>query len=784
MARANNQPLPALLHAPDVRARPLVKSLSNGQAAHRAALWNATHPWWLAALLAGVLTLMQPGPLGVIPRLDQRAFELLSGLAHGSVEAASLAAGLLLAVLPLALMGWLAARFPMALNGRWLLALALTPYGLAALGLALARHWLPPTSAAMGWVVGWALWRARHLRDTRAALQQARGQADATLRAITDAVFTVDAAHHVHLMNPVAASLAAPANSTPRSHRHDDRLITELLSLTEQDSHRLHGAITTCLLEQRVIHVAQPLTLSSGAADSTPPWAPTTVPPLRGRERWGARRRPHQRLLRVTASPVFDGGKAAQRAVVVLSDVTESVLASARLQHDASHDPLTGLPNRISLDESFTQAMLRARRAGRHLALLFIDLDRFKRINDSLGHHHGDTVLKQVARRLRERMRSEAPEATMVRWGGDEFVVLVEDDGDGTQAQALAYQLMNAVSHSIELDELDVHCSCSIGLALAPLQASTLDALLTLADLGMRRAKLHGGGRMEFSASHAATATGAPPWTRDVLNLETRLRHALDNDELELHYQPQLDVVRGEPVGLEALLRWRQADGVVWSPGQFLDVAEESGLILDIGAWAIREATRQLGRWRLAGLMLLPVSINVSARQCLDRRLVQIVSAALAAEGIPASLLKLEITETTAMTDVEQVMLLLAELRALGVGVAVDDFGTGYSSLAHLQRLPIDQIKIDQSFVRDIANDRHGAAIVRATIALAHELGVPVVAEGVEHESQLRFLTLHHCDIAQGYYFARPLNHEATSAYLHAARRPADNDGQPVLTFG
>lgn len=647
-------------------------------------------------------------------------------------------------------------------RGRWLLPLALVPLGLSMMALLLSHQWLPPAAATLGWLLGYGLSRAAHLQATRQDLLRARGHAAATLRAISDGVITVDAQHRVLFMNPVAWRFA---RTSPQISPREDAgmVVTQLIRMSEADQRRVKDAIDTSLYRRAVVQVSQPVEVNTLVGS---------------------------RLVRVTASPVIGrqdseatptGPTPPEGSVLVLNDVTDSVRAAERLQHEATHDALTRLPNRVTLSQQFTQALDQARQGEHTLALLFIDIDRFKRINDSLGHREGDAVIQLVAERL---ARACGPETPIVRWGGDEFVALVPDNSTLQPSSDTAQRIIESVAQGIDLADMHIHCSCSIGIAVAPAQGESLDILLTLADAALRRAKLHGGGRFEYCSPAASRLPNAPSWTRDVLTLETRLRRALVEGSLELHYQPQLDVASTEPVGFEALLRWRQSDGILWGPAQFLDVAEESGLILDIGIWVIREATQQLARWSRAGVPVLPVSINVSARQCLDRKLVQVVSEALTAEQIPASLLKLEITETTAMTDVEQVMQLLHELRALGVGVAVDDFGTGYSSLAHLQRLPIDQIKIDQSFVRDIANDHQGAAIVRATIALAHELGVPVVAEGVEDETQLTFLTLHRCDIAQGFYFARPLSGEAAGDYLRQAQRDGGMVTQPMLALG
>lgn len=430
--------------------------------------------------------------------------------------------------------------------------------------------------------------------------------------------------------------------------------------------------------------------------------------------------------------------------------------AEAARQRVVTHDALTGLPNRSALCERLQQAVREAADGRRRVAVLFIDLDRFKRINDSLGHRQGDRVLLSLAARLQGCLQDRD---TLARWGGDEFVALLDDArgseiDDRDRVAGRAAQMIEAVTRelhieSAEIGAIDVACGCSIGIAMTPDDGLSADTLLAMADTAMVRAKAHGGRRYEFHAR------GMRAWTREWLALETRLRHALDEDAFVLHYQPQVDLRSGRVAGLEALLRWRQRDGTLWRPARFLPVAEDTGLILSIGTWVLREAIGQLARWRAEGLPLVPVSVNVSTRQCLDRRLVQVVAHALAEHRMPASLLKIEVTESTAMADLGQLRSLLAELRSLGVQVSMDDFGTGFSSLSHLRNFQVDQIKIDPSFVRDIRRDANGAAIVCATIALAHGLGLPVVAEGVESEEQMAFLAEHGCDIAQGYLYAQ-----------------------------
>ena len=642
-----------------------------------------------------------------------------------------------LGAVPLALMALMAVgrRSRDAKRGRLreLAMLLLVPAPLVIAGLLLVSLsiWVPVTAATLACMMALLLWRAELYRHTRQALQRMRGQADAALRAIADAVITVGPDGRVRYLNPVAADLAGRIPEQARGGH-----VSALYALPVEDRQRLNEALQDCLSHRLPARLAAPVRIVTGDGE---------------------------RLLRICVSPVMDRQERVEGAVLALSDVTDVVSAAQRLHFEATHDALTGLPNRVLLADRLSHAMAAARRSGRSVAVLFMDLDRFKRINDSLGHRQGDTILKTVARRLLNGCRAND---TVARWGGDEFVIVLEDVESRDAVAVVATKLIETVSQDVALDGIEVQCSCSIGIALAPQDSTDADALLAMADTAMYRGKSQAGHRFEFYAADMNA------WSREWLALETQLRQALGRGEFELHYQPQVRVSDGQAIGLEALLRWRTASGELVLPGRFIGVAEESGLILPIGAWAIEAAALQLAQWRAESVPVLPVAINVSARQCLDRSLVKQVAGVLGRTGIPAGLLKLEITETTAMADVEHVVSLLEDLQALGVGLAVDDFGTGYSSLAYLKRFPIDQIKIDQSFVRDITQDPNDAAIVRATIALAHGLGVPVIAEGVETGEQARFLAQHGCDMAQGYFYARPLDAQGATAFL-AAQSPA-----------
>jgi diguanylate cyclase (GGDEF)-like protein len=453
------------------------------------------------------------------------------------------------------------------------------------------------------------------------------------------------------------------------------------------------------------------------------------------------------RQLRVGISPLRNAEKQPDGAVIVVHDVTDAVASATRLQFAATHDSLTGLPNRVLFQERLALALARVQRLDSRLAVLFLDLNRFKRINDSLGHRLGDQVLQVVATRLGAICRSTD---FVARWGGDEFVVLMEDITSAEAVGLAAAKLVAALGEDIEADGLRLASSCSVGIALAPQDGTDIDQLLARADSAMYHAKAQPDAGFHFYSAELKV------WTREYLALEVDLRHALQEEQFVLHYQPQFDLRSGSLVGHEALLRWQRSPQELVQPNDFIGVAEETGLIVDIGAWVVGRVAQDLAATLAARRPALPVAINVSARQCMNRNIVQVLRKALRDTRIPASLIKLEITETTAMNDAAGVVELMQEIRALGVRIALDDFGTGYSSLSYLQRLPIDELKIDRSFVQHLATDSDDGAIVRATIALAHELGILVVAEGVETATQQQFLAAQRCDMVQGFLYGRP----------------------------
>jgi diguanylate cyclase (GGDEF)-like protein len=420
-----------------------------------------------------------------------------------------------------------------------------------------------------------------------------------------------------------------------------------------------------------------------------------------------------------------------------------------RFRHLAYHDPLTGLPNRALLHDHGARALGRARRGNNHVAILFIDLDRFKTINDSLGHSVGDALLKEVSLRIRQTVRDFD---TVARMGGDEFVVLLTDLHDPASAGSVAQHILDSLSKVTVIDGHELHVTPSIGVSLFPDDGNDFSELLKYADSAMYRAKENGRNGYQFFTNEIDTLAHGR------LTLENGLRRALENEEFELHYQPQIAIEGGAIVGTEALLRWRHPQRGLIMPDEFIPVAEDSGLIIPIGEWVLRTACAKYAEWRRIGLPPIRLAINISARQLRQKNLAQMVREVLTEHGIRPADLELEITETSLVQNTDGAAVALRELKALGVMLSLDDFGTGYSSLSYLRRFPIDVLKIDRSFVRDISTDPSDAVLVRAIIDLAHSLGMTTVAEGVESSTQLYFLRSHHCNFAQGYFIGKPID--------------------------
>jgi diguanylate cyclase (GGDEF)-like protein/PAS domain S-box-containing protein len=450
----------------------------------------------------------------------------------------------------------------------------------------------------------------------------------------------------------------------------------------------------------------------------------------------------------VNGEPVFDEHGQFQGYRGTGTDITSRKMTEKRIQHVAQHDVLTGLPNRSLLQDRLSQAVAYSARTGRAVWVMLIDLDRFKFVNDSMGHRAGDVLLMTIAARLRSALRDID---TVARLSGDEFVVILSEHDAERLTPDIVQRLMDAIAQPVILGSKEFFVTCSIGVAVYPTDASGTDSLVEQADIAMYRAKKLGRNNFQFYT---------PAMNEEAMErvrIESALRNALERDQFVLHYQPQVDLASGQIVGMEALIRWQHPELGVVAPSRFISVAEETGLIVPIGAWVMRTACHQNKLWQDAGLGRLRVAVNLSARQFGAPDLLADITAVLAQTGLDADCLEIELTESLFMSDVTLAVEVLHGLKSLGVNLSIDDFGTGYSSLSYLSRFPIDVLKIDRSFVSDIARDASDAAIVASIIALAHNLKLSVIAEGVETAEQLDYLRRHGCDEMQGYYFSRPL---------------------------
>ena len=458
-----------------------------------------------------------------------------------------------------------------------------------------------------------------------------------------------------------------------------------------------------------------------------------------------------------SVSPIHDRHGAVTGAVMVFHDVSAARAMTLKMSYLAQHDSLTDLPNRVLLNDRLNEAINLSSRYRRKLAVIYLDLDHFKHINDSLGHVVGDRLLQSVARRLFACVRSSD---TVSRLGGDEFVVLLWEVRHAQDAALTAIKILETLRLPHHIEEHALHITASIGIVTYPDDATDAETLLKRADLAMYHAK--DAGRDSFQ--YFKLEMNARAIERQTV--EENLRHAIERNELALHYQPKLDLVTGKVIGAEALIRWHHPARGMIAPKTFISIAEDSGLIVPLGRWVLREACRQARAWQVSGLPALGMSINVSSVELRSPGFVAGLRATLIDSGLEPRLLELELTEAVLIDDSRSIAAVLREVKHIGVRLALDDFGTGYSSLTHLKRFPIDALKIDRSFVRDLATDSKDASIVTAMIGMGRNLHMQVVAEGVETRQQLEILRDSGCHQAQGYYFGRPVPSERFSRHL------------------
>jgi diguanylate cyclase (GGDEF)-like protein/PAS domain S-box-containing protein len=559
-------------------------------------------------------------------------------------------------------------------------------------------------------------------------LYVAQARAEITLNSISDAVISTDMSGNVDYLNISAEHMTGWTRDEARS-----RPIHEVL--------RIVNAVTRK-------HERNPVELVLQQDESMGMNAETILVRRDGREI----------AIEDSASPIHDWDGRICGAVVVFHDISATQAMSLKMAHLAQHDFLTGLPNRVLLNDRIAQAIAMARRRGAHLAVLFLDLDNFKNINDSLGHAVGDKLLQSVARRLAGCVRDSD---TVSRQGGDEFVILLAEDRRAEDAALAAEKILAAMALPHALGELELHVSTSIGVSVYPADGQDADALIKNADTAMYHAKEKGRNNYQFFRNDMNIRAVE----RQLI--ESQLRRALDQQEFVLHYQPKVNLTTGEITGVEALIRWQHPEWGTVLPERFIPVAEDCGLIVPIGRWVLREACLQAQRWENAGIKPVSVAVNISSLEFRRKDFFDSVRAALDDIGLDPHCLQLEITESILMRDVDTSNAILRQFKNFGVQLAVDDFGTGYSSLSYLKQFPIDVLKIDQSFVRDIDPDQpDNGIIVSAVISMGTSLHQRVIAEGVENQRQLDFLRARHCDEAQGYLFSRPLAADKFTALL------------------
>ncbi|HEX7465240.1 MAG TPA: EAL domain-containing protein, partial [Usitatibacter sp.] len=462
-------------------------------------------------------------------------------------------------------------------------------------------------------------------------------------------------------------------------------------------------------------------------------------------------------------TPLVDAQGKVTGFASLVHDVTERLNTERTIHYMAHHDALTGLPNRRLMQDRLNQAIMSARRKQRHVAVLFLDLDRFKVVNDTPGHDTGDFILKDVARRLSSCVREGD---TVSREGGDEFVMILPDLERPEHARVVADKILKELIRPVEIGGHEIHVTPSIGISHYPNDATDVHQLLKHADNAMYQAKDAGRNTIRFFTNDLNFLLSKR------LEIESRLRRAIDNEEFFLRYQPQVELATGRISGMEALIRWNDPQKGEIFPKDFIFVAEELGLIVPIGEWVFRTACRQLRQWEQDGLPPVTISINISPRQFMSRRLVSTLLAIVREIGANPRYIELEITETMIMRNVEQSIETLSQLRSVGMQVAVDDFGVGYSSLGQLKRLPASSMKIDRSFIMNVPEDSSSGSITEAIIAMAKRLKLRCIAEGVETRAQLEFLRANHCEAFQGYLFSRPVTALEATAMLKAQAAP------------
>ena len=587
--------------------------------------------------------------------------------------------------------------------------------------------WYPPIAAMVTIILGYLLWTWRRLKWTVNELAREKHQALVTLHSIGDGVLSLDGSGRIRYMNPMAESLTGWTTGEASG-----RPLGQVVRLEDERQGRdLTPVIEQCLRE------VQPSTVQVDALLTNRDGRNLTV--------------------HASAGSIHDEQGRNMGVVLGISDLTETRFMAEQLAFYTTHDALTGLPNRTLLKDRLEQAMARAGRNSRRVAVFYVDLDYFKKANDILGHSGADQLLRETASRLQA---VEQEGMTVTRLGADEFVVLLEDVDETSGIEQVAREMLAVLQDPFFIEQQKVQLTASIGVSLFPEDGQQVEQLIRHADIAMNQVKESRRNDFQFFSDEMHD------WIRERLDLEKQLQQALENDELVLYYQPQIRLSDGRLIGVEALLRWESSERGFVSPARFIPIAEESDLILSIGKWVLEKACRQAKAWEEAGFESMTMAVNISPKQFLQKNYLELIVRILEETGLSARFLELEITENTIIQHLEHSSEFIKGFRALGGTISIDDFGTGYSSLSYLKQFPVDHLKIDRFFVRDIAVAPEDAAITKAVITMAHGMNLSVVAEGVETQAQLSLLQDQDCDKVQGYLLAHPMTAEAMTALL------------------
>ncbi len=574
--------------------------------------------------------------------------------------------------------------------------------------------WAAPSSILFCLILSYPLWTLRRMEQLGDSLYKEHENAAATLRAIGDAVITTNKQDYIEFMNPAAEKMLACSLEKAKN-----KPFTQVCQIVEKDESTLLATHFLTAEEQQ---------------------ADTKI--IRNQSN-------NEYAVRMTCSPVFseDGTQAGN--VYALNDLTEIISINKKIAFIATHDSLTGLPNRTLIQDLMEQAMNGASRENLIFAVLFIDLDGFKKINDGLGHSCGDLLLQEVAKRLQNCVRQSD---TTARWGGDEFIILLDKLTNPSDAADVSIKIKNSLAKPFKIRNQEVFVTPSIGISLFPVDGRQVDVLLARADTAMYNVKIRSRNNFCFYSQSLESQA------KEKLILDAELRQALQSNEFRIYYQPQFDLSSDQLIGMEALIRWQHPEKGFLPPDEFIPLAEETGLIVPIGEWLVKTICQQLQSWKRQGLPIIQVAINLSARQFLQKDLVSVITQEIDKHGIATNSLQVEITESMMIHDINQVINIMNEFKSAGISIAIDDFGTGYSSLEYLKRLPIDKLKIDKSFIGNILQNSDDASIVQAVIAMGHNMNMQIIAEGVETKEQANFLQERNCDFAQGYYFSKPVS--------------------------